>query len=199
MRRWPGVLLVLMSVMLVGAACSKSNSGGSTTPGATTAPTTGATTAPTTGATTAPTTGATTAPTTGATTAPTTGATTAPTTAPSGSGEGSGGGQVTIDGEQANDHGSADLSGKSTFKVETDNYYFDPTTLKGTAGEKVTLTFSNESSTNHNFTVESQHINLDVDAGQTKTVTVTFPKSGSVEFHCEYHQSLGMVGQLTTS
>jgi plastocyanin len=110
-----------------------------------------------------------------------------------------GGGQTTIDGEKANDHGSADLSGMSAFTVGTVNFAFDPTTLKGTPGEKVTLTIANASATDHNFTVESQKINLDVDAGQTKTVTVTFPKSGSVEFHCEYHQGSGMVGQLETS
>jgi plastocyanin len=171
-------MFLLVAVMLIGAACSKASSpSGTTTTGATTGTTTGATTGTTTGATTGTTTGA------------TSGA----------SGESGGGGTTTINGEKANDHGSADLSGKSMFSIETDSYYFDPTTLKGTAGEKVTLTFKNESSTNHNFTVESQSINLDIDAGQTKTVSVTFPSSGSIEFHCEYHQSLGMVGQLLVS
>src|SRR4051812_23985566 len=123
MRRWPGVLLVLMSVVLVGAACSKSNDSGGSTP------------------------------TSAGTSAPAEGSTTGPTTAPSGSGEESGGGHVTIDGEQANDHGSADLSGKSEFKLEADDYYFDPTTLKGTAGQTVKLEIKNEGSTEHNFTV----------------------------------------------
>jgi plastocyanin len=137
---------------------------------------------------------------TGPTTGPTTGATSGATTgATSGASGGSGGGQITIDGEKANDHGSADLSGASTFKIETDNYYFDPTTLKGTPGQKVTLTLENESSTEHNLTIESEKVDVDIDGGETKTVTITFPKSGSVEFHCEYHHSLGMVGQLVAS
>jgi plastocyanin len=177
-------MFLLVAVMLVGAACSKSSTPSGTTTGATTGTTTGATTGATTGTTTGATTDATTAPTTGSS---------------SGASGGSGGGTTRIKGEKANDHGSADLSGKSTFSIETDSYYFDPTTLKGKAGEKVTLTFKNESSTNHNFTVESQGLNLDIDAGQTKSVSVTFPSSGSVEFHCEYHQSLGMVGQLLVS
>ncbi len=166
MRRLPMFLLV--AVMLVGAACSKSSSPSGTTTGAATGATTGATSAATTGAT-------------------------------SGESGESGGGTTTIDGEKANDHGSADLAGRSVFSIETDDYYFDPTTMKGTAGEKVTLTLKNESSTEHNFTIDAQKVDVDIDGGETKTVTITFPKSGSVEFHCEYHHSLGMVGQLLVS
>ena len=112
-------------------------------------------------------------------------------------------GTITIAGEKANDHGTKTVSG-SMFTLELDNdggkYYFNPTVLQGKAGQKVTLLLKNVGDTKHNFTIESQHINTDVNTpGQTATVTVTFPSSGVVEFHCEYHHSLGMVGELKAS
>jgi plastocyanin len=63
----------------------------------------------------------------------------------------------------------------------------------------VKLEIKNEGSTKHNFTVEDQKIDEDIDPGSDVSVSVTFPKSGSVEFHCEYHHSSGMVGQLEAS
>ena len=115
---------------------------------------------------------------------------------------GKGGGTTTIAGEKANDHGTKTVSG-SSFELEADNdgnnFYFNPTILKGTPGQKVTLEIKNEGSVKHNFTIEDQKIDQDLNPDQTVKVTVTFPSSGLVEFHCEYHKSLGMVGALEAS
>jgi plastocyanin len=112
------------------------------------------------------------------------------------------GGTITIDGEKANDHGTKTVSG-STFELEADNdggkFYFDPTVLKGAPGSKVTLEIKNEGSVKHNFTIEDQKVDQDLNPDQMARVTVTFPRSGVVEFHCEYHQKLGMVGALEAS
>jgi plastocyanin len=155
--------MLLMAVVLIGAACSDSSNAGTTATSAATSAATGG------------------------------------ATGTSGATGGSEGGQITIDGEKANDHGSADLSGKSTFELEADDYYFDPTTLKGTPGESIKIEIKNEGGTKHNFTIEDQKVDEDIDPGKTVDVTVKFPSSGIVEFHCEYHRSLGMVGQLTTA
>jgi plastocyanin len=89
----------------------------------------------------------------------------------------------------------------ATFELEADNegsdFYFDPTVLKSSPGAKVTLTVKNEGSTLHDFTIEDQNLDEDVKPDEEVTVTVTFPQSGVVEFHCEYHQGRGMVGELT--
>lgn len=111
---------------------------------------------------------------------------------------------LTIDGQAATNKGTQDLTGKATFDLNLDNdgghFYFEPTVLKGTPGQKVTLTLSNIGNTKHNFTLAAQQINTDVNTpGTSATVTVTFPQSGSLPFHCEYHQSLGMSGELTVS
>jgi plastocyanin len=117
------------------------------------------------------------------------------------SGQESSGGKLTIGSDEATNKGSEDVSGKSTFELETDNegstFYFKPTVLKGTAGETLTITVKNEGSALHNFSIDAQNINMDVQQGQEITAKVTFPSSGFVEFYCKYHRALGMAGELS--
>ncbi len=112
-------------------------------------------------------------------------------------------GTITIAGEKANDSGTETVSG-STFSLKLDNdgntFYFEPTVLKGKSGQRVTLKLRNVGDVKHNFTVEDQNINTDLDdPGSSATVTVTWPQSGILEFHCEYHESVGMVGEFVAS
>ena len=112
-------------------------------------------------------------------------------------------GTININGETANNTGTKTVTG-GAFTLELDNdgakFYFNPTVLKGSAGQTVTLTLKNAGSVHHNFTLEDQQINQDLEKpGDTATVTVTMPQSGVIEFHCEYHQGLGMVGELQSS
>ena len=113
-----------------------------------------------------------------------------------------GGKTITIGGDSANDHGTKAVSGNS-FELEADNegsdFYFDPTILTGSPGQKVTLEVKNEGDTEHNFTLEDQNIDQDIDTGKSVKVTVTFPQSGVLEFYCKYHRGSGMVGELKAS
>jgi plastocyanin len=111
--------------------------------------------------------------------------------------EAGGGGTKTIAGLKANDHGSKTVSGEA--KVELDDYYFEPTVLKGRPGSEVTLELENEGKVEHNLTIESQQIDQDVEPGEDAKVTVTIPQSGAVSFYCKYHKSQGMAGALTLS
>jgi plastocyanin len=109
----------------------------------------------------------------------------------------SGSSKHTIAGVSANDKGSKDVTGMTTFEIEADSFYFNPTVLKGSPGQHITLTIKNEASgTEHNFTVESQHVDKDLEAGKQQTVSVTFPASGTISFFCEYHKHSGMAGGL---
>lgn len=112
-----------------------------------------------------------------------------------GSEGGSGGGKKTIAGVPANDHGSKNVSGAEA-EVELDNFYFDPTVLHGKPGSQVTLELKNEGSTEHNFSIDSEKIDKDLEAGEDAKVTVTFPRSGVLSFYCKYHKSMGMAGAL---
>lgn len=102
----------------------------------------------------------------------------------------------TIAGEQVNYKDTATVTGKTSQEVELDDYYFGPTVLVGKPGQKLTLELKNEGTTDHNFTLASQNFNEDLKPGATTKVTVTIPDSGTVLFHCEYHESMGMRGAL---
>ena len=103
----------------------------------------------------------------------------------------------TIAGLSANDHGTKQASG--TTEVELDDYYFEPTIIKGKAGQKVTLELKNEGKTEHNFSIDAQHIDKDLEPGKSAMVTVTIPQSDEISFYCKYHKSRGMAGALQAS
>ena len=123
--------------------------------------------------------------------------TSSPTTSSSPSAEESSG-TLTINGEKANDHGTKDLSGQTEADVEMDDeFYFEPTVLKGTPGQTLSIKLDNGGKLTHNFTLEAQSVNQDVQPGQDATVSVKFPQSGILEFFCRFHRSSGMVGELS--
>lgn len=113
------------------------------------------------------------------------------------------GAKITIDGTQANDHGSKDVSGASSVDVELDNdgstYYFSPTVITGTAGEQVSVSLSNEGNTPHTFTIDSAGVDQELQPGAKATVSVTLPSSGTLVFYCKFHKSLGMLGQFSVA
>jgi plastocyanin len=122
--------------------------------------------------------------------------------APSSSGgsptEESSGGTITVGSDRANNKGTKDVTGKSSIEVELDNFYFEPTVLKGSPGAQIKLELKNEASgTLHNFSLPDQSVNQDVPSEQSVDMTVTFPQSGFLEFFCKYHKASGMVGELS--
>jgi plastocyanin len=111
----------------------------------------------------------------------------------------SGGGKKTIAGVQANDHGTKTASSSGKTEVELDDFYFEPTVLRGKPGEQVKLELKNESKVEHTFTIDSQGIDQDLQPGDEAEVMVTIPKSGAVSFYCKFHKSSGMAGALAVS
>ena len=105
--------------------------------------------------------------------------------------------KTTIAGLSANDHGAKQVSGET--EVELDDFYFEPTVLKGKPGAKVTIELKNEGKTEHNFSIDDQMIDQDLESGEDAKVTVTIPQSGEVSFYCKYHKSQGMAGALSAS
>jgi plastocyanin len=125
--------------------------------------------------------------------------TSSPAAGGSSSASSSGGGTITIGSDQANDHGTEDVTGMTSFELEADNddgFYFKPTVITGSANQSLTLEIKNEGTAKHNFTIESLGVNVNIQPGQSQVVTVKFPGSGTVEFFCSFHRSLGMAGEL---
>jgi plastocyanin len=109
-------------------------------------------------------------------------------------------GKITIGSDQANDHGTKDATGKSTFEIEADNddegFYFNPTVVTGSANQSITLEIKNEGTAQHNFSIDSLGVDVTIAPGSSQEVKVTFPATGTVEFYCSFHRSLGMAGEL---
>ncbi|HYN99076.1 MAG TPA: cupredoxin domain-containing protein [Actinomycetota bacterium] len=99
-------------------------------------------------------------------------------------------------GENANFHEEADVSGDDSVELELDDNYFEPTILKGSAGQEITLELFNEGGNIHNFSLTDQEVDQDLEEGGQEEVEVRFPDSGAVTFFCKYHQELGMRGEL---
>jgi plastocyanin len=96
------------------------------------------------------------------------------------------------------DHGTKDVKGKGELDLEADNYYFEPTFLRGTPGQKIKLEIENDSGTLHNFSIPEQHVDVNIPRKGKVVVEVTFPSSGVVRFFCKFHESRGMNGELLT-
>lgn len=117
----------------------------------------------------------------------------------SSSSKSSGGATLAVNGENANSHGSKAVPGGGSLQVEVDSFYFKPTLLTAKAGDKLTLTLSNESKALHNFSLSQQNVDMDIPAGGKITVTVSLPASGTQVFFCKYHRASGMLGGLQVS
>jgi len=111
----------------------------------------------------------------------------------------SGGGTITIGSDQANDHGTEDATGKSTLEIDANNdngFYFKPTIVTGSANQSLTIELKNEGTAPHNFSIDSLGVNVTLQPGASQEVKVKFPASGTTEFFCSFHRSLGMAGEL---
>jgi plastocyanin len=107
-------------------------------------------------------------------------------------------GTVTIEGEEATNHGSAKVAGQDEFELELDDNYFGPTVLKGEADQTITLTLHNEGQNPHTFTVDDVNVDEELQPGdEGVTVDIAFPPSGSLTFYCRFHRGSGMLGSLS--
>ena len=122
-----------------------------------------------------------------------------PSAEPSASASAEGGSKVSIGGEEANNHGSKDVSSESEVDLEADDFYFSPTILTGSPGQELKIDVENEGNATHNFSITEQSVDQDIAPGEKQEVEVTFPQSGELVFFCKFHRSSGMLGELTTS
>jgi len=96
-------------------------------------------------------------------------------------------------------------AGSATIDVSIDDrggWFFSPTVLAGSPGERLRLTVRNVRGRHvvpltHNILLPQQHIDVDIPTGESATITVTFPESGSLTFMCKYHGDHGQAGVLT--
>jgi plastocyanin len=107
------------------------------------------------------------------------------------------GAPVTLSG-QVTDKGTKDATSGDELELELDNFYFSPTFIKVTAGQKLTLKLKNEGSAPHTFTSTELSVDKELKPDETATVEITVPSADAVAFFCRFHQGGGMQGALFT-
>src|SRR5262245_2399285 len=111
----------------------------------------------------------------------------------------SGGGTAKLTGK-VNDKGTKSVVGKDEFELEADDFYFEPTYIKVSPGQKVKVEIHNEGSATHTFTSSKLGVDDEISPDGKKTVTVTAPMTaGLAEFHCNFHSSMGMRGAFVVT
>jgi plastocyanin len=95
---------------------------------------------------------------------------------------------------------SSSSAREGEIKVNMIDDAFQPKVITGKAGSTVKVELKNTGAREHNFKIDSQkQADADVEPGEDATVRVKIPSSGTVQFYCEYHTGLGMVGTLKAS
>jgi plastocyanin len=95
---------------------------------------------------------------------------------------------------------SSSSAREGEIKVNMIDDAFQPKVITGKAGSTVKVELKNTGAREHNFKIDSQkQADADVEPGEDATVSVKIPSSGTVQFYCEYHKGLGMVGTLKAS
>jgi nitrite reductase (NO-forming) len=79
-------------------------------------------------------------------------------------------------------------------QVTGSEFKFQVANARIPVGQKVTISFTNRGSIEHNFTSEASGVHLVAQPGQTVTTTALFPTAGDVEFVCTIpgHKEAGM-------
>jgi plastocyanin len=109
-----------------------------------------------------------------------------------------GGAAASVNAKKPKLSGSVDNKGTAkavdgAIEIALGDFFFDKTFIKAKAGETVTVTLDNESSTQHTFTIDKQDIDETLDVGDTFTVEVKLPANGKpVVGYCRFHKGSGM-------
>ncbi|MEH7436661.1 cupredoxin domain-containing protein [Neobacillus drentensis] len=73
---------------------------------------------------------------------------------------------------------------------------FNPKVITIPSGKTTTLKLKNEGRKEHTFTVEKLSIDVEVQPGQEKSITVNPKNTGTYDLICRYHFQEGMVGKV---
>ena len=90
-----------------------------------------------------------------------------------------------------------DLTGTETFTIVMGDDFFEPACFTASAAQGITIV--NEGVSIHNFQMVGTMVDVDVAAGETfngEPITGVV-EPGDYELICEYHETLGMVGEVT--
>ncbi|MDQ0882124.1 cupredoxin domain-containing protein [Peribacillus sp. V2I11] len=83
-----------------------------------------------------------------------------------------------------------------SIEVELNDDYFNPKVITIPNGTATTLILKNKGTKEHTFTLEKLGIDVEVQPGTEKNITVKPKQPGTYELICRYHFKEGMVGEV---
>jgi len=81
-------------------------------------------------------------------------------------------------------------------EVELNDDYFNPNVITIPIEETTTLLLKNKGKNEHTFTVKKLGIDVVVESGKEKNITVKPKNTGTYELICRYHLLKGMEGKV---
>ncbi|AIE78852.1 cupredoxin domain-containing protein [Bacillus tropicus] len=81
-------------------------------------------------------------------------------------------------------------------EVELNDDYFKPNVIMIPIEESTTLLLKNKGKSEHTFTVKKLGIDVVVESGKEKSITVKPKSAGTYELICRYHLLKGMEGKV---
>ena len=91
--------------------------------------------------------------------------------------------------------GTKDVTAMSSFTMELDDRYFNPTFLKVQSGQALNIELENEGDLPHTFTITALNVDQQVDPGGRKEIDITLPAGTTdIAFFCKFHGAGGMRG-----
>lgn len=85
---------------------------------------------------------------------------------------------------------------EETIEVELNDDYFNPKVITIPSGKATAILLKNKGKKEHTFTVEKLGIDVEVQPGAEKSITVIPNKPGKYQLVCRYHAQEGMVGEV---
>lgn len=88
------------------------------------------------------------------------------------------------------------IDSPKVIEVELNDDYFRPNVITIPIEESTTLLLKNKGKNEHTFTVKKLDIDVVVESGKEKSITVKPKSTGTYELICRYHLLKGMDGKV---
>ncbi|MGE7882532.1 cupredoxin domain-containing protein [Bacillus sp. NPDC094077] len=88
------------------------------------------------------------------------------------------------------------IESTKVIEVELNDDYFNPNVITIPVEETTTLLLKNKGKNEHTFTVKKLGIDVVVESGKEKNITVKPKNTGTYELICRYHLLKGMEGKV---
>ncbi|GMR65308.1 MULTISPECIES: cupredoxin domain-containing protein [Bacillus] len=88
------------------------------------------------------------------------------------------------------------IDSTKVIEVELNDDYFRPNVITIPIKESTTLLLKNKGKNEHTFTVKKLDIDVVVESGKEKSITVKPKSTGTYELICRYHLLKGMEGKV---